>query len=82
MTLQQALQEAATISKVVSENTKIQLTFEGVGSDEELIKYAEDNPEYSLHEPCSSVPYFWLCMWNKNIDIHICGKRKEVKINY
>ena len=82
MTLQQALQEVATIQKVVSENTKIQLTFEEIGSDEELIKFAEDNPEYSLHKPCSSVPYYWLCLWDVNIDINICGKRKNVTINY
>ena len=82
MTIKQALKEVDVIQKVISNQTKVSLSFNNVGSDEELRLYSEENGVH-LHSPSIESPYYFMVLFiGKNIDVILRGVSKEVKISY
>ena len=81
MTLEQALNEVKTISKVKSENSRIDFNFDNVVEDNELMLYCAEK-DITLYSPSSDSPYYWFYLYQENITALIRGVKKEVKISY
>ena len=82
MTIKQALKEVDVIQKVISDQTRVSLSFNDVGSDEELRLYSKENGVH-LHNPSVESPYYFIVEYfGSNIDVILRGKAKEVKISY
>lgn len=81
MTLQQVFKEIEVISNLVCDNTRVSLTYNEVGTDDELKDYCKENL-VTLHEPSTESPYFFFMYYSENIDVIVRGKKKSVSINY
>ena len=82
MTIKQALKEVDVIQKVISNQTKVSLSFNEVGTDEEMRLYSKENGIH-LHSPSMESPYYFMVLFvGVNIDVILRGKSKKVKISY
>ncbi len=81
MTLQQVFKEIEVIGNLVCDTTRVQLVYNEVGSDEELINHCKDN-DINLHEPSQELPFYFFFLYEGNVDAIIQGKKKQVTVNY